>query len=95
MRTQIGRKKKRTHAIIILEVLQVLVLILTKRLGDIWVFDHIEDGLRLLLQPLVRRHGLIPLCSEFYPSRISGQSRRKESGELSAPSGISVSGFNI
>ena len=47
------------------EKLQVLVLILAKGLGDLWVLDNIEYSLSLLLEPFVCRDGLFTLLGEL------------------------------
>jgi hypothetical protein len=54
-----------THVVVLLEILEILIFVLSERLCDIRVLDHIEHGLCLLLEPLVRRHRACPLLVKF------------------------------
>lgn len=54
-----------TYAVVILQILQVLILVLTQRLSDLRVFDDIQDGLSFLLQAFVGRDGVFALAREF------------------------------
>ena len=56
----------RTYAIVLFQVRQVLVLVLPQSLCYLWVLDHVQNSLGLLLQTLVRVHGVFTLCSKFY-----------------------------
>lgn len=47
------------------EELQVLVLVLAKRLGDLGLLDDVQHGLRLLLELLVGRDGLFALLGKL------------------------------
>lgn len=39
-----------TNVVVVLEIMQVLIFILSQRLCNIWVLDNIKNSLRLLLQ---------------------------------------------
>lgn len=45
---------KKTHVVVLLEVLKILVLVLSQGLSDIGVLNHAQNRLGFLLQPLVR-----------------------------------------
>lgn len=56
---------KKTHVVVLLEVLEILVFVLSQSLGDIGVLNHVQDSLGFLLQPLVRQECLFPLFVEL------------------------------
>ena len=58
--------EERTHVVVLLEVLEILILVLSQSLSDIGVLNHIQNCLSLLLQPLVRQECLLSLLVEFY-----------------------------
>lgn len=58
--------EERTHVVVLLEVLEILILVLSQSLSDIGVLNHIQNRLSLLLQPLVRQECLLSLLVEFY-----------------------------
>ena len=43
-----------THVVVLLEVVEILVLVLSQSLSNIGVFNHVQNRLSFLLQPLVR-----------------------------------------
>ena len=58
-----------THVVVLLEVLEILVLVLSQRLSDIGILNHVQNGLRLLLQPLVRQECFLSLFVELYTTK--------------------------
>jgi hypothetical protein len=42
-----------------------LIFVLSQSLGNVWVLDHIQDSLGLLLKVLVYRHCFFSLGSKF------------------------------
>ena len=61
--------EERTHVVVLLEVLEILILVLSQSLSDIGVLNHIQNCLSLLLQPLVRQECLLSLLVEFYMTK--------------------------
>ena len=57
--------EERTHVVVLLEVLEILVLVLSQGLGDIWILNHVQNRLSFLLQPLVCQEGLLSLLVEL------------------------------
>jgi hypothetical protein len=55
----------KAYVVIVLEILQILIFVLAKCLCDVWVLDHVQDGLGFELQPLVCRDGPFSLPREF------------------------------
>ena len=54
-----------THIIVVLQISQILVLVLSQSLCDVWVLDYVEYGLCFLLQLLIDGNRLLSLCSKF------------------------------
>ena len=55
----------RTYAIVLLQVRQVLVLVLPQSLCDLWVLDHVQHGLGLLLKAFICVNSIFTLSHEF------------------------------
>ena len=60
---------KGTHVVVVLEVLQILIFVLSQGLSDIGVLNHVQNRLSLLLQPLVCQKRLFSLLVEVYPTK--------------------------
>lgn len=56
---------KKTHVVILLEIMQILDLILSQSLSDVGVLNYIQDRLGFLLQSLVRQERLLSLLAEL------------------------------
>ena len=61
---------KNTHVVVLLEVLEILILVLPQGLSDIWVLNHVQNCLSVLLQPLVRQESFLSLLVELYTTSI-------------------------
>lgn len=55
-----------THVVVLLEVVEILVLILSQSLSNIGVLNHVQNRLSFLLQSLVRQECLLSLLVELY-----------------------------
>ena len=62
---QIERVGGSTDIVVVLQIGQILVLVLSQSLCDVWVLDYVEYSLCFLLQLLIDRNSLFALSSKF------------------------------
>jgi hypothetical protein len=60
---------KGTHVVVVLEVLQILIFVLSQSLSHIGVLNHVQNRLSLLLQSLVCQKRLFSLLVEIYATK--------------------------
>lgn len=60
---------KETHVIVLFQVLEILIFVLSQGLSNVRVLNNIQNRLSLLLQPIVCQESFLSLLVELYPTK--------------------------